>query len=357
MRTTLRDVAELAGVSPKTVSNVVNGYVHVSRETRERVEAAIATLKYRPNLSARSLRRGRTGVIALAVPELDVPYFAELARHLVTAAAERGWTVLIDQTEGVQEREREVIEGIRDQLIDGLIVSPLALTADDLTDRVDTTPMVLLGERVERGPADHVAIDNISAAREATAHLTGLGRRRVAAIGAQSFAGGKTAQVRLEGYRAALAEAGLPYAPELVVETERFHRADGAAAMAGLLDLPEPPDAVFCFNDLLALGALRTLLVRGIRVPEDVAVIGFDDIEDGQYATPSLSTISPDKAQIARLALERLGRQLGDPAEGTGQEDGGPADTRPDDTGPEEIVADHRLVVRESTVGRAARSG
>src|SRR5690606_5943675 len=107
----------------------------------------------------------------------------------------------------------------------------------------------------------------------------------------------------------------------------------------------------------LALGALRTLLVRGIRVPEDVAVIGFDDIEDGQYATPSLSTISPDKAQIARLALERLGRQLGDPAEGTGQEDGGPADTRPDDTGPEEIVADHRLVVRESTVGRAARSG
>ncbi|HZE41242.1 MAG TPA: LacI family DNA-binding transcriptional regulator, partial [Stackebrandtia sp.] len=184
MRTRLKDVAELAGVSIKTVSNVVNGYPHIRPETRRRVERAVSQLNYRPNLSARNLRAARSGVIALAVPELDVPYFAELARHVVAAAEDRGWTVLIDQTEGSRDRERVVTSGIRRELIDGLIFSPLALTADDLAERTDTTPMVLLGERVggdARPPvADHILVDNVAAAREATAHLVGLGRRRVA---------------------------------------------------------------------------------------------------------------------------------------------------------------------------------
>ncbi|GAA4990833.1 LacI family DNA-binding transcriptional regulator [Actinopolymorpha pittospori] len=342
MRTTLRDVAELAGVSPKTVSNVVNGYLHVRAETRTRVEEAIATLNYRPNLSARSLRRGRTGVIALAVPELDVPYFAELARHLVAAADRHGWTVLVDQTEGVRERERQVIGGFRDQLIDGLILSPLALTVADLAERTDSTPMVLLGERVHHGPADHVLIDNVAAGRDATAHLLGLGRTRISAIGAQTAAAGVTARVRLRGYREALAQAGVPFDERLVAATPRFHRADGAQAMAELLDGPTRPDAVFCFNDLLALGALRTLADRGVRVPDDIAVIGFDDIEDGRYSVPTLSTISPDKRQIADLSVDLLDQQLRVGAAGR-------ADA---EHGPQEVFAAYRLVERESTLGR-----
>ncbi|MFD0660854.1 LacI family DNA-binding transcriptional regulator [Thermocatellispora tengchongensis] len=123
-RVGLKDVARLAGVSVKTVSNVVNGYVHVTPKTRARVERAIKELNYRPNLSARNLRRGRSGIIALAVPELDIPYFAELARLIVAAAEEHGLTVLIDQTGGSRHREQQVAEGIRDQLIDGLIFSP-----------------------------------------------------------------------------------------------------------------------------------------------------------------------------------------------------------------------------------------
>ncbi|WP_020580376.1 LacI family DNA-binding transcriptional regulator [Actinopolymorpha alba] len=342
MRTTLRDVAELAGVSPKTVSNVVNGYVHVRASTRSRVEEAIATLNYRPNLSARSLRRGRTGVIALAVPELDVPYFAELARHLVSEADRHGWTVLVDQTEGVQERERQIIGGLRDQLIDGLILSPLALTVGDLAARTDSTPMVLLGERIHNGPADHVVIDNVAAARDATAHLIGLGRTRIAAIGAQEVPEGMTARVRLEGYRRALAEAGLPYDERLVVPTDRFDRADGAAAMAALLDRSPRPDAVFCFSDVLALGVLRTLAERGVRVPEDVAVVGFDDIQDGRYSVPTLSTISPDKQQIARVAVDLLNQQV--VRGGSGQADA---------AGPQEIFASYTLKARESTLGRS----
>ncbi|MEV0329569.1 LacI family DNA-binding transcriptional regulator [Micromonospora echinospora] len=335
MRHRLKDVAEKAGVSVKTVSNVVNGYQHVRPATRARVEQAIAELNYRPNLSARNLRKGRTGVIALAVPELDIPYFAELARHVVVAAAEQGWTVLIDQTGGSREQERVAASGIGDHLIDGLIFSPLALTAEDLTG-LDGTPMVLLGERVDHGPADHVMIDNVAAARQITAHLAGLGRRRIAAIGAQRTAEGASARLRLAGYRAALTDAGIGYDERLVAPAPVWHRADGAAAMRDLLASGERPDAVFCFNDTLALGALRVLHEHGLRAPEDVAVAGFDDIEDGRFSIPTLSTIAPDKERIGRLAVELLvGRIEGDR-----------------DAPPRTLTAPYRLELRESTLGR-----
>ncbi|NES12503.1 MULTISPECIES: LacI family DNA-binding transcriptional regulator [Micromonospora] len=331
MRHRLKDVAERAGVSVKTVSNVVNGYEHVRPDTRARVEQAIAELNYRPNLSARNLRKGRTGVIALAVPELDIPYFAELARHVVTAAAAHGWTVLIDQTGGGPEQERKAASGIGDHMIDGLIFSPLALTADDLAG-LDGMPMVLLGERVDHGPADHVMIDNVAAAREITAHLIGLGRRRIAAIGSQRTPEGASARLRLAGYAAALAEAGIGYDERLVAPAPAWHRADGAAAVRHLLTTGVRPDAVFCFNDTLALGALRALHEAGLRVPEDVAVAGFDDIEDGRFSIPTLSTVSPDKEGIARLAVDLLATRLAGDA-------GAP---------PRELIAPYRLVRRES---------
>src|SRR3954451_9765511 len=129
----LRDVADHAGVSVKTVSNVVNGYTHVSAATRERVEASLAELDYRANLSARSLRRGRSGVLALAVPALDMPYFAELTRYVVQEAERLGYTVLVDQTDGLREREHVVVTGIRSHLIDGLILSPVAMGFQELS--------------------------------------------------------------------------------------------------------------------------------------------------------------------------------------------------------------------------------
>jgi DNA-binding LacI/PurR family transcriptional regulator len=334
-RASLKHVAALAGVSVKTVSNVVNGYAHVTERTRVRVQQAIAELNYRPNLAARQLRQGRSDVIALALPALDLPYFAELARSVIRCAEVRGWTVLIDQTDGLVEREQLVLDGIRGRLIDGLIFSPIALGAADLERRRDTTPLVLLGERVFDGPADHVAIDNIAAARAATAHLIGLGRRRIAAIGDQPLPTSQTAHLRLRGFREALAEAGLPAPPEWTAAVDHYHRGDGAAAMRRLLELPDPPDAVFCFNDLLALGALREAYDQDVRVPEDLAVVGWDDIEDGRYSTPTLTTVSPDKQQIASVAVDFLAARLG-------------ADSGP----PHEVTAPFTLAVRESTAGR-----
>ena len=331
--TSLKDVAQRAGVSVKTVSNVVNRYAHVSTATRERVQQALTELNYRPNLSARNLRGGRTGVIALALPELDLPYFAELARCVIKAAENHGWTVLIEQTDGIAEREELALDGIRAHLLDGLILSPITMGAEELSRRQDLTPLVLLGERVSDGPADHVAIDNVAAARDATAHLLGLGRTRIAALGDQPQPTSQTAHLRLRGYTEALARAGVPVDPALVAPVDRYHRADGAAAMRHLLDLAEPPDAVFCFNDLMALGALRTLHERGVRVPEQIAVVGWDDIEDGRFSSPTLSTVQPDKEQIAVTAVEMLAARLGS---------GRDAPAR-------EVIATHSLVVRESS--------
>jgi DNA-binding LacI/PurR family transcriptional regulator len=333
VRHRLKDVAERAGVSVKTVSNVVNGYLHVRPDTRARVMEAITALDYRPNISARNLRLGRTGIIALAVPELDIPYFAELAKHVVGAAARHGWTVLIDQTNGDSEQERLVAAGIRDHMIDGLIFSPLALTAADLDAGANATPMVLLGERVAHGPADHVAIDNVAAARDATAHLIGLGRRRIAAVGAQHTAEAATARLRLAGYQEALAAAAIAPDEALVAPAAAWHRAEGAAAMRSLLASGPPPDAVVCFNDTLALGALRALHDAGLRVPDDIAVAGFDDIEDGRYSVPTLTTVAPDKAELARVAVDLLAARLG----------------ATDDAPPREQIMPHRLIRREST--------
>ncbi|MEU9830192.1 LacI family DNA-binding transcriptional regulator [Streptosporangium sp. NPDC048047] len=333
MGVSLRDIARLAGVSVKTVSNVVNGYAHVSPETRAKVEKALTELDYRPNLSARNLRRGRTGVIALALPELDAPYFAELSRFVIDAAAEHRWLVVIEQTDGGLDRERQALDGVRDHRVDGLILTPFAIGAEELAARTDDTALVLLGERIHDGPADHVAIDNVRAARDVTEHLIGLGRTRIAALGAQDNSASGTAPLRLAGYRQALAARGLP---ETVAKVERYHRAEGAAAMAGLLTLDPRPDAVFCFNDLLALGAMRTILAAGLRVPEDIALAGLDDIEDGRYSTPTLTTVAPDKAELARIAVDLLRQRI----------DGRPGQP------PREARAGYRLVPRESTLGR-----
>jgi len=332
----MKHVAERAGVSIKTVSNVVNGAEHVTAETRTRVQRAIDDLGFVPNPTARSLRLGRSGVVALALPELCSPYFAELAHHVVRAARSRGWTILVDETRGEVQQERIAVSGIRPQLIDGLIFSPLALQARDLPDDDRRPPLVLLGERVTGAAVDLVTVDNGGVAASAVEHLVGLGRRRIAALGVQSAPTAETARLRLIGFRQALERAGLPSDPALELPVQQWHRADGAEAARVLLAPALLPDAVVCFNDLLALGLLRGLAEAGVRVPEDVAVIGVDDVEDGRFVRPSLSTVALDKRQIAEAAVELLAARVAG-----------------DDAPPRTVTAGHRLVVRESTAGLA----
>ena len=329
----LRDIAARAGVSVRTVSNVVSGTAPVAPATRARVQQVLDEVRYEPNLAARQLRGGRTGVIGLLVPELDSPYFAELAGLLVRAARDRAWTVLIDQTGGTVEGERRLLTGGGGPVLDGLVVSPWALAPEDLTRHAGDRPLVVLGERDPHGAADHVGVDNVAAAHAVTTHLLATGRTRIAAVGVQPHLSNGTAAQRLLGHRQALTDAGLPLRPEFEVAVTSLHRSEGARAVGALLEGPDTPDAVFCFSDQLALGAQRAAHDRWVRVPADLAVAGFDDIEDGRFATPSLTTVSPDKQQIADRALQCLADRI----------------DRRTTAAAQRIVVPHRLVVREST--------
>lgn len=330
VRATLREVADRAGVSLKTVTNVIHERTNVRPTTRDRVLAAIEELGYHPNLSARNLALGRAGTIALVVPRLDMPYFASLAMHVLEAAEAHGWFVLIVQTHGDAGAERRLLAGAVPQRLDGVIFDPLHVTADEIRDRADPTPLVLIGEKPYRGLADHVAIDNLAAGRTAVDHLVSLDRRRIGMIGA-SFTAPDDA--RRDGYLTGLRSHGLDIAPELVRPVTANTGEEGAAATASLLE-GRTPDALFCATDWLALGAIRELTTRGIRVPDDVAVVGFDDIPYGRVSTPTLTTIASARDEIARAAVESLERQ---------QTGAGP---------PREIEASFELVVRESTAGR-----
>ncbi|PRX96845.1 LacI family DNA-binding transcriptional regulator [Allonocardiopsis opalescens] len=342
-RPRIKDVARLAGVSEKTVSNVINDYPYVTEKTRSAVREAIAQLDYRVNLAGRHLRSGRTGIIALALPMLSVGYFGEIANNIVREAEERSRTVLVHQTEARRERELDALGGFAADFVDGLIFSPLAMSHADLREYQARLPMVLLGEQNVPGLHDHVAIDNAAAAREATEHLLALGRRRIAVLGGRLDEKIGTAQLRARGHLDALAAAGLPVDERLIMPAADFYWQDGADLAAELLAGPRPlPDALLCLNDHIALGAIRTLHTAGVRVPDDVAVAGFDDIDASRYSVPTLTTVAPDKARLAREAVELLESRIHAARSGA-------------ELPPREVVVPYELRVRESTAGGGAR--
>jgi len=329
----MADVAAAAGVSVKTVSNVLADHAHVRPGTRDRVLAAVGALGYRVNPFASRLRSGRTGVIAFALPHLYQPYFGDLAERVIAEGERRGLTVVIEPTDAAPDAERAVLTGARRQQVDGAIVSPAALPAAEIEALRVEAPVVLLGTRLHRPPADHVVMDDRGAARTAVAHLLAAGRRRIAVIGVAPDGG--SAALREAGYRDALAEAGIPVDEALLLGAADWdRRSSGAAAAVRLLGAGVPFDAVFCCNDAMAFGALRVLASRGIRVPDDVAVVGFDDTEQARFATPPLTSVDPGQEQIARTAVELLVERIGGR---TGE--------------PRVVVADHRLAVRESSGG------
>jgi DNA-binding LacI/PurR family transcriptional regulator len=339
----LEDVARLAGVSNKTVSNVVHSHPNVRVETRRRVQNAIDELGYRPNLSARGLRSGRTGVIELSVPELRQSYFAELADEVIRAAATRNLGVLVEQTGGDRQREMDVVARRRPFLTDGLLFAPERLGPEDKHLLTADHPCVLLGERIFGGPTDHVTMHNTSAARAAVQHLLDLGRRRIAVLGAHPDGRVqlRAADLRVDGYRQALEEAGIPHDPDLERVAAPWFHWNGAEATRELLRSGVRFDGLFCFTDSLALGAMRELAAAGVRVPDDVAVIGFDNIDESRFSVPSLTTVDAGRAEIARIAVDLLVEQI----EGKGP-------PRP----PQTVKAPFRIIAREST-GFAVEDG
>lgn len=349
MSATMHDVARIAGVSIKTVSNVVNDFEHVRPSTRQRVQDAISELGYRPNLSARGLRSGRSGVIALLIPDLRNAYFAELADSVMRAAAKENLAVFIQQIGGFgggREAEIEALRGQRMTAVDGIIYSVLELGESDVALLDISTPLVLLGERIFSSPNDHVTMPNIEAAEAATAHLISLGRTRIAALGVHEGEVIGSAGLRLEGYRRAHAKAGIEVDERLLLPCGSWHRADGAAAMREFLAADIDFDGVVAFNDAMALGAMRVVQEAGLAVPRDVAMIGFDDIDETRYSLPTLSTIDPGRDEIAESAV-RLLRERIDAADPVGKK--AFAGEALPDLPPRRLTSSYSVVQRESS--------
>jgi DNA-binding LacI/PurR family transcriptional regulator len=331
MRATVKDVAKLAGVSPKTVSNVVNGIVFVRPETRARVEQAVIELGYVPNLSARGLRNGRSGMIGLALPDLLRPYSAEIVHLVVELAHQRGWGVQIEQTAAEPQREWELLSKARAHLVDGLILNPITLDDSAVMSAGPLPAVVLIGD-VDQDVVSQVCIDNVAAARDMTQHLLDQGYRRVAAVGTPESAGTAAAQLRTTGYREALANGGIPHDPELEISLDRWSPEGAATAIATYLGTHELPDAFFCFTDTIAAGALSALWTAGVAVPGRCGVAGFDNLLDSEYAVPPLTTVDFDRREFVESALDLLGERMANK-----------------NAPPRRIVIPHRIVPRAST--------
>ncbi|WP_163541199.1 LacI family DNA-binding transcriptional regulator [Occultella kanbiaonis] len=326
MPATMRDVAKLAGVSVKTVSNVVNDtYPYIRPETRARVEAAMEDLDYRLNVTARKLRTNRTNLIGLALPELRLPYFAELADEVIRKAADVGLKVIVEQVEASEHVAVESLVGSHTHLVDGAIVAPVG--HGDVLSRSAPPgfPVVVLGDHRISDEVDQVFLANARGAELVVEHLISRGARRIVALGADPGVAVGTAGERTRGYLNTMERHGILPDDRLIRPTDGWSKAAGAAVIRDLAAEGVEFDAVFGFNDTLALGALAELLRSGTRVPEDVQVMGFDDIDDAQYSVPALSTVAVDRAQLAELAVGILVRRLRAEADGA---------TRPDAAAP-----------------------
>ncbi|MEU5157076.1 LacI family DNA-binding transcriptional regulator [Glycomyces sp. NPDC021274] len=305
-KVTMSDVARLAGVSPMTVSNVVNKRVNVSDEAKARVLEAIRASGYQINLSARALRSGRSRVIGFAVPQLDNPYYGMLAGLLSEQAHERGYRIAVEQTRGIAEGEATAIAQSQVLHLDGLIMA--AVEFDPLVPPIPSQgyPIVLLGEQDLGGRYDHIMMPNEAGTAAATEHLIDQGCRRIAVVTDAEFNRLTMITRRYNGYRNALEDRGLQVDPDLRLILEAFSRESARSTGRRIAESDLGIDAVVAFTDTVAMGIMRGLLDRGVRVPDDMRVIGFDDIPESPVLTPSLSTVSPDHRWTAAKALDLI---------------------------------------------------
>jgi len=302
--TTIREVAESAGVSYATVSHVINNTRLVSPETRERVVAAMDALHYRPNALARSLRQGKTNTIGLVLPDSANPFFAEISRSIEDEAFKKGYSVFLCNTELDTQRELFYVDVLSKKQVDGIIF----IAAGDQADSVDfllrrSMPLVMIDRNVPKVEADAVFTDNQLGGFLATQHLLELGHTRIACIAGPSSI--TPSAERIIGYRKALEQAGIFYDENLIVRGD-YHAQSGMEITHSLLKTTPRPTAIFALNDLMAIGALRAATEAGYSIPKDVAVVGYDDLEISRFTNPPLTTIAQPKKEIGTQAVHLL---------------------------------------------------
>jgi LacI family transcriptional regulator len=301
---TIRKVADLAGVSTATVSHVINDTRAVSAPLTARVLNAMEQLDYQPDIIARSLRRRETLTLGLIVPSIEIPFFACVAAGVEAAATNVGYSVILCNTGWSLSREVHYLNNLLARRVDGLLCISLAMSAEHIAPVLRRRTPVVVFERTMPGvEVDAVEIDNVQGAFDATAHLLDLGHRRIGCI--TGLANSTLNEERILGYRRALTERDIPFDPTLL-HTGDYTAAAGVRESLELLRLPEPPTAIFAFNDLMAMGVMRAVQERGLRVPADVAVIGFDGLAITEHCYPPLSTVEQPVAEMSVAAIAML---------------------------------------------------
>jgi LacI family transcriptional regulator len=307
-RRTIRQIAELAGVSIATVSRVLNGRGDVSDETRDLVTRVIRENGYTANRSARGLSGGRTGLVGVLVPLVFPAYFSAIVAGAAEALSQRDLQIVLSPTGHEHDREVSVIDRLHG-LTDGALIILPEESSEELVRLLDggyrfvvLDPLMPLDERIPSVSAAHT-----SGADQAMTHLLALGHRRIAQINGPS--GWVATEDRRRGYRGALAAAGILPDPALEIEAEP-EIGPGRDAALYLLDLPDPPTAIFAFNDNIAIGAIQAARERGVRVPDDLSIVGFDDVEYAAIVTPALTTVRQPLAEMGRTAVSLLNRLL-----------------------------------------------
>ncbi len=305
---TMKDVAERAGVSTATVSRALMNPEKVSAATRQKVEQAVIDVGYSPHALARNAKRSESRTILVIVPDICDPFFSEIIRGIETTAAQEGYLVLIGDCAHQNQQEKSFLNLMLTRQIDGMVLLGSQLPFDTgVEEQRNLPPMVMANEFAPELELPTVHIDNLTAAFEAVNHLYQLGHRRIACIAGPEQM--PLSHYRLQGYIQSLRRNGLTVVPEYIVRGDFTFEA-GAAALKQLMALPQPPEALFCHSDIMALGALSQAKAQGLRVPQDISLVGFDDIELARYSDPQLTTVAQPRFAIGREAMLLLLEQL-----------------------------------------------
>lgn len=333
---TLREIADRAGVSVGTVSNVINGTAAVSAERRERVLAAIRELDYQPNHVARSLKLRKTRMLGMVISDITNPFFPQLVRGAEDAALKNSYLLVTFNTDDNVEREKRVLSVLRQRRVDGvlLVVAPSAGDDGHIRGILDSGMPIVCLDRLPAGiEVDSVSVDNVAGARDCVRHLISMGHRRIAILTGPRAV--QTAAERLQGYREALIQAGIPADPGLVLEGD-FRSESGYRLGRALLAGSDRPTAVFVCNNMMALGLLRALTELGLNCPRDVAVASFDDFPLAEAFQPRMTAVAQPAYSIGYRGAELLIARI----------EGRPAEPRPS-----RIRLATQLLVRESSTG------
>lgn len=301
---TIHDVAQDAGVSPTTVSRYLNNRIELPSTTAARIDAAIRKLDYRPNLLAKRLSTGKTEAVGLVTPEIREPFFAELASAFEDEADRHGYTVFISSTRSDRNREIASLERLHDGHVDGLLM--MTNTADDGTLAAligRRRNVVIVDEDIPGVSAPRLFVENEAGAHAATRHLIEAGHTRIAYLGGPD--GLFTVGERYAGFVRAMREAGIGIRPEYVA-IGSFAPDLARAATLNFLALDHPPTALFASSDYLMIGAVQGLRARGVRIPDDMSLVGFDDMSFGELLTPPLSAIRQPVESLGRLGFQTL---------------------------------------------------